>query len=177
MSLNKVKVLFAEDDINLGFVVKDNLEQHGFVVDLCKDGESAYKSFMENSYQICILDVMMPKLDGFSLASKIRELNTQIPILFLTARSLKEDRIEGFVRGGDDYITKPFNIEELIFRLHVFLKRSQRSTAEIHEEIRIGKYSFESQNLLLSCDGQERVLTQMEANILYYLYHHLPKLP
>ena len=114
MNPERIKILLAEDDINLGFVIRDNLEQHGFLVDLCKDGVSALQHFNDGVYHICILDVMMPRMDGFTAATKIRELNTQIPILFVTAKSLKEDKIKGFLLGGDDYITKPFNIEELI---------------------------------------------------------------
>lgn len=169
MNQEKVKILLAEDDVNLGFVVSDNLEQQGFLVDLCKDGESAFQSFMANEYNICILDVMMPLMDGFSLASKIRELNTQIPILFLTARTLKEDKIQGFMLGGDDYITKPFSIEELIYRINVFLKRSQKEIDQSFENIQIGKYDFDPKNLRLTYEGSERVLTQMEADILSYL--------
>ena len=119
----KIKILLAEDDLNLGFVVKDNLEHHGFQVDLCKDGEEALQHFKPNKYDVCVLDIMMPKMDGFALASNIRMENAQIPILFLTAKTLKEDRLQGFLLGGDDYITKPFSIEELILRIKVFLKR------------------------------------------------------
>jgi DNA-binding response OmpR family regulator len=170
MNREKINILLAEDDVNLGFVVRDNLEQHGFFVDLCKDGESAFQHFRENKYHICILDVMMPLLDGFSLAAKIRESDRQIPILFLTAKTLKEDKIQGFMLGGDDYITKPFSIEELIFRIQVFLKRSHYQPIEYDGQIVIGNYVFDPKNLHLTCDNDERVLTQMEANILYYLY-------
>jgi len=172
MNPDKIRILLAEDDVNLGFVVSDNLEQHGFLVDLCQDGESAFQSFVANEYHVCILDVMMPLMDGFSLATKIRELNTQIPILFLTARTLKEDKIQGFMLGGDDYITKPFSIEELIYRINVFLKRSQKETEQTFERIQIGNYDFDPKNLRLIYEGNERALTQMEADILNYLCKH-----
>ena len=164
-----IKILLAEDDINLGFVIRDNLEHHGFLVDLCKDGESALQRFTEGAYHICVLDVMMPRMDGFTLATEIRKTNTQIPILFLTAKSLKEDKIKGFLIGGDDYITKPFNIEELIFRINVFVKRSQTTIPQAAASHQIGKYHFDHENLLLKYGNEDKNLTQMEADILKYL--------
>jgi len=169
MSSEKTKILLAEDDVNLGFVIRDNLEQHGFSVDLCKNGEEALKCFQASNYDICILDVMMPKMDGFTLATNIREENHQIPILFLTARSLKEDKLKGFLLGGDDYITKPFSIEELILRINVFVKRSQTNLKQSSELVMIGKFRFDLDNLLLSFEENEKKLTQMEADILSYL--------
>ena len=118
-------ILLAEDDVNLGFVVKDNLEHHGFLVDLCQDGSEALQHFHAKRYDVCILDIMMPKIDGFAVATDIRAVDAHVPILFLTAKTLKEDRLQGFLLGGDDYITKPFSIEELILRIQVFLKRSK----------------------------------------------------
>lgn len=169
MNPESAKILLAEDDENLGFVIRDNLEQHGFLVDLCINGEEALQQFQSRKYDICIFDVMMPKMDGFTLATKVRAENTQIPILFLTARSLKEDKIRGFVIGGDDYITKPFSIEELICRINVFIKRSQSTIQHASNLIEIGKYSFDHDNLHLKADGLEKKLTQMEADILSYL--------
>ena len=141
MDQGKVRILLAEDDANLGFVIRDTLEQHGFLVELCKDGIEALKLFEESKYHICILDVMMPNMDGFTLASKIRENNKQVPILFLTARTLKEDKLKGFMLGGDDYITKPFSIEELILRINVFVKRSLAEDRKSVEIVQLGKYS------------------------------------
>lgn len=172
MKPESIKILLAEDDINLGFVIRDNLEQHGFLVDLCKDGESALQHFVDKVYNICILDVMMPKMDGFTAATKIREINTQVPILFLTARSLKEDKIKGFLIGGDDYITKPFNIEELICRINVFVKRSSSPINLIERTVQIGKYDFDYENLVLKFEKNDKTLTQMEADILLHLYNH-----
>ncbi len=170
MSPEPIKILLAEGDINLGFVIRDNLEQHGFEVDLCKDGEFALQRFNKDVYHICILDVMMPKMDGFTAATKIREADTQIPILFLTARALKEDRIKGFMLGGDDYITKPFNIEELILRINVFVKRSKTPINLVESAVRIGRYYFDYENLVLKYEKTDKTLTQMEADILLYLY-------
>ena len=169
MDPKPIKILLAEDDANLGFVIRDNLEQRGFLVDLCKDGIDSLKYFQTNEYNICILDVMMPKMDGFTLASKIREENSQVPILFLTARSLKEDKLKGFMLGGDDYITKPFSIEELILRINVFLKRSMADERKTKEIIQIGRYSFDHENLHLTHETTDKKLTQMEADILGYL--------
>ncbi|MCG8307001.1 MAG: response regulator transcription factor [Cytophagales bacterium] len=171
MNPDPIKILLAEDDVNLGFVIHDNLKQHGFLVDLCKDGEVALKNFTHKDYDICILDIMMPKMDGFTLASKIRAKNTQVPILFLTAKTLKEDRLQGFMLGGDDYITKPFSIEELLLRINVFVKRSNAAVKQLKTFFQIGKYSFDPGNLLLTNKKEEKKLTQMEADILSYLCH------
>lgn len=167
---NDVKILLAEDDVNLGFVIRDNLEQRGFIVDLCKNGQEAYSHFIENQYQVCILDIMMPKMDGFELAAKIRGQNTGIPLLFLTAKTLKEDRLRGFMVGGDDYITKPFSIEELICRINVFLKRSGTALSNHVQKIEFGKCIFDYDNLMIISGEQEIKLTQMEADILLFLY-------
>ena len=171
MNQDSIHILLAEDDVNLGFVIRDNLEQHGFLVDLCKDGESALQHFLDGTHDICILDIMMPKMDGFTVATKIRERNVQIPILFLTAKSLKEDKIKGFLLGGDDYITKPFNIEELIYRIQVFVKRAKTSVATSKNIVEIGKYYFDYENLLLRFGEEDKILTQMEADILRFLYN------
>lgn len=169
MNPESIKILLAEDDVNLGFVIRDNLEQHGFLVDLCKDGEYALQHFIDGVFDICILDIMMPKMDGFTVAAKIRERDVQIPILFLTAKSLKEDKIRGFLLGGDDYITKPFNIEELICRIHVFVKRSHSPVSPDENNVQIGKYYFDYENLLLRYEDKDKTLTQMEADILRFL--------
>ena len=118
--MNKGKILLVEDDTNLAFVVKDNLEINGFIVTLAADGEIAYTEFKKGKFDLCILDVMLPKKDGFTLAEEIRRKDQQIPLLFLTAKGMKEDRIRGFKTGADDYITKPFSIEELLLRIEVF---------------------------------------------------------
>ena len=172
MANEEIHILLAEDDANLGFVIRDTLEQNGFHVDLCKDGIEALEYFRKNQYQICILDVMMPKMDGFSVVEEIRKEDKQIPVLFLTARSLKEDKIRGFMLGGDDYITKPFSIEELVLRIQVFVRRSQSEHHEKGEVVQIGCYSFDPENLLLTNGEVSKKLTQMEADILHYLEKH-----
>ena len=166
------RILLAEDDLNLGFVVQDNLIQHGFEVVLCKDGKEALENFSSDEFDLCILDVMMPKMDGFELVEEIRNQNSDIPILFLTARTMKEDRIRGFTLGGDDYIIKPFSIEELICRINVFIKRSGAPINSIKSEMSIGAYLFDYENLLLKNQSKEFTLTQMEADVLLILYNH-----
>lgn len=121
---NQATILFAEDDDNLRFVIQDNLELRGFKVITAEDGQMALELFSTHSVDICIFDVMMPRMDGFTLATKIRENDPNVPILFLTSKGQKEDRLQGFKSGGDDYLTKPFSVEELVFRIEVFLKRS-----------------------------------------------------
>jgi DNA-binding response OmpR family regulator len=164
---NDISILLAEDDANLGFVIRDNLIQEGFAVDLCKDGLEAFICFEKQQHHICILDVMMPKIDGFELAKKIRAKDSGIPILFLTARTMKEDRLRGFLVGGDDYITKPFSIEELICRINVFLRRSGVSTSE--NQVIVSECTLDYANLKLTVKGQRTRLTQMEADILLLL--------
>ncbi len=124
----KAKILLVEDDSSLGFVIKDNLEENGYEVIFSSDGESGWQQFMRHNVDICLLDVMLPKKDGMALAAQIRKKNEKIPILFLTAKSMDEDRIAGFKAGGDDYITKPFNMEELLLRIEVFLKRTRKKS-------------------------------------------------
>lgn len=174
--MDKTRVLLVEDDESLGFVVKDNLEFRGFDVDLQQDGLSAKNSFAAKEYDICVLDVMLPQMDGFHLAEEIRKVNKDIPILFLTARSMKEDRIKGFKLGGDDYLTKPFSVEELILRMEVFLRRSQAREGqggEVQESYLIGKYELNYRNLQLYFDGEEvKSLTQREADLLRLLIEH-----
>ena len=129
MSENKkIHILLAEDDNNLGFVVKDSLKSNGFDVTLCLNGEEALKVFANGTFDICLLDVMMPKKDGFAVAEIIRELNATIPIIFLTAKAMQTDKVKGFTLGADDYITKPFDFQELILRINAVLKRSQLIT-------------------------------------------------
>ncbi len=167
----RANILLVEDDVNLGFVVKDNLEVNGFAVELCDDGEKGWQSFTQNTFDMCVLDVMLPKKDGFELAREIRQRNEIIPILFLTAKSLKEDRIAGFKTGGDDYLTKPFSIEELVLRIEVFLKRSRyRPASDRHTGI--GHYLFDYANLLLKGRSGNLTLTQKEADLLHLFCLH-----
>lgn len=165
------KILLVEDDPSLGYVIKDNLSLKGFDVTLCRDGEEGEQAFSENSFHICILDVMLPKKDGFTLARNIRTKNKQVPILFLTAKSMTEDKLAGFQTGADDYITKPFSLEELYYRIEVFLRRATRAGADLKEDIfRVGQYEFDPLNLVLKTNGLEKTLTQKEAEVLKLLY-------
>jgi DNA-binding response OmpR family regulator len=163
--MNKGKILMAEDDTNLAFVVKDNLEINGFTVTLASDGESALAEFGKTKYDLCILDVMLPKKDGFTLAEDIRKKDQQIPLLFLTAKGMKEDRIRGFKSGADDYITKPFSIEELLLRIGVFLKRS-KNPGQKHHIFEIASYTFDYHNFTITRNSKTISLTQKEADIL-----------
>jgi two-component system, OmpR family, response regulator VicR len=165
------KILYVEDDPNLGFVTKDNLELEGYEIVHFQDGKEAWKSFSKEKYDLCLLDVMLPEMDGYSLAEKIRKQNNQVPIIFLTAKNLQEDKIIGLKIGGDDYVTKPFSIEELILRIRVFLKRKdvQNSKNENNESSKIGSYLFDYQQLTLLNATKTEQLTNREADVLKFL--------
>ncbi|MCX6182875.1 MAG: response regulator transcription factor [Bacteroidetes bacterium] len=164
-------ILLVEDDENLGFVIKDNLEDEGYLVNLAKDGEEGFRLFHSATYDICLLDVMLPLKDGFSLAQDIRQANQEVPIIFLTARSLDEDKIKGFQSGADDYITKPFSVNELSYRIKAVLKRTKNSeTKDTQKDIfLIGEFSFDFPNQTLILKGSEQTLTKKEAEILKLL--------
>ena len=170
MQIKKANILYVEDDPYLSYVTCDNLEKHGYSVKHCIDGESALETFNNTEFDLCILDVMLPKLDGFSLAKKIRDNNKNIPIIFLSAKSMKEDRINGLLLGGDDYITKPFSIEELILKIEVFLKRNKINIENFQEThcYEIGKYCFDFPNLQLVYQENTYNLTGKEADLLRY---------
>jgi DNA-binding response OmpR family regulator len=160
----------VEDDTNLGFVISDQLRSDGYHVTLCTDGAEGFKKFNEETFHLCIFDVMMPKKDGFSLAKDIRKINNEIPILFLTAKSMTEDKVEGFHSGGDDYLTKPFSTEELQLRISALLKRVN-IVAEVPDEssIKLGDYTFDTLNFKLKHANFEKTLTKKEAQILKIL--------
>ena len=171
----KLHILLAEDDTNLGFVVQDNLKAIGYDVTLCIDGEQALKTFVNNHFDACILDVMMPKKGGFEVAETIRDINKDIPIIFLTAKSLQPDKVKGFTIGADDYITKPFDFQEFELRLEAVLRRSNLITKESDEEINsytIGDYELDVKNQLLKYKNNERSLTKKETKILSFLCKH-----
>jgi DNA-binding response OmpR family regulator len=171
--LDNKKILLVEDDPSLGFVIKDNLSMKGYDVTLCQDGEEGEKSFSTSSYNLCIFDIMLPKKDGFSLARSVRQKNTSIPILFLTAKSMMEDKLEGFGTGADDYITKPFSLDELLCRIEVFLRRSSGVIQKEGKKIMtLGLYDFDFSNLTLKMHGNEKSLTQKEADVLKLLYQN-----
>ncbi len=167
----KISILLAEDDINLGFVISDQLRSEGYQVSLATDGVEALKRFNEQPYHLCVFDVMMPKKDGFTLARDIRKINADIPILFLTAKSMTEDKIDGFNAGGDDYLTKPFSVEELNLRIKSLLKRVNIRT-EIPEEkvFNVANFVFDTEHLTLSFEGKVQSLTKKEAQILKLLF-------
>jgi DNA-binding response OmpR family regulator len=175
--MDKIKILLVEDDPNLGFVVKDNLRHKGYEVRLCRDGDEAEQAFAEQAYNLCILDVMLPKKDGFSLAKSIRARNAEVPILFLTAKAMVEDKLEGFNTGADDYITKPFSLEELFCRVEVFLKRSQPAIPhqELEARVMLGQFEFDCSNFTLKTNGNAKTLTAREAEILKQLCLHKNK--
>jgi DNA-binding response OmpR family regulator len=161
------RILYAEDDDTLAFLTKDNLEQNGYEVLHCADGALCLEAFRYECFDICILDIMMPKLDGFDLASEIRKINTDVPIIFLSAKTLKEDRIKGLRIGADDYLVKPFSIEELLLKIEIFLKRSQRSAA-VSPIYQLGSYRFDSLNYLVFKENEKITLTEREAELLKY---------
>ena len=172
----KTKLLLAEDDENLGLLLKEYLIAKGFAADLYPDGEAAFKGFMKEHYDICILDIMMPKKDGFTLAKDIRIINSDIPIIFLTAKNLKDDVIEGFKIGSDDYITKPFSMEELIFRIEAILRRtSQESLSAAEPLFTLGKYTFDTRKQTLSDETDTVKLTTKESDLLKLLCQNANK--
>jgi DNA-binding response OmpR family regulator len=163
------RILLVEDDPSLGFVIKDNLSIKGYDVTLCKDGEEGGQHFSEHPYHLCIFDVMLPKKDGFTLAREVRAKNKQVPILFLTAKAMMEDKLEGFQTGADDYITKPFSLEELYYRIEVFLRRTQDVKVVDETAIQMGRYTFDYSSLTLTIDTTIKSLTQKEAEVLKFL--------
>lgn len=171
----KVKILLVEDDTNLGFVIKDQLATEGYQVQLCINGAEALNTFNNSNFDLCIFDVMMPKIDGFTLAKEIRKQNNHIPILFLSARAMVEDKIEGFKVGGDDYLTKPFSMEELQMRINALLKRVNiKGGNELNSTIfEIGTYTFDYENFTLTHINFKKTLTRKEAEILKILAAHI----
>ena len=147
--MKQFRILYTEDDETLAFLTKDNLEQNNYEVIHCPDGKLGLETFKKEKFDICIFDIMMPKMDGFELATEIRKANTDIPIIFLSAKTLKEDRIKGLRLGADDYLVKPFSIEELLLKIEIFLKRSQKSIATEKSVYEIGKYQFDTNNFIL----------------------------
>ena len=142
-----IKILLCEDDENLGMLLREYLQAKGYSTVLCPDGEQGFKEFTKNKYDIAVLDVMMPKKDGFTLAQDIRQANADLPIIFLTAKTLKEDILEGFKIGADDYITKPFSMEELVFRVEAILRRVRGKKTKESTLYHIGKFVFDTQKM------------------------------
>jgi DNA-binding response OmpR family regulator len=166
----KNRILYVEDDLYLAFVTKDNLEIKGYEIASCNNGEKALEIFENENFDLCILDVMLPKMDGFALATAIRKNDKNIPILFLSAKTMKEDRLKGLRLGADDYIVKPFSIEELILKIEIFLKRSKVKHEKQEDEILcIGTYHYNNLNLMLCYADEKRQLTKREAELLKFL--------
>ncbi|NOX87213.1 MAG: response regulator transcription factor [Chlorobi bacterium] len=173
------KILFVEDDPNLSIILKDYLEMTGYQVDHAGDGVKGLQLYHKNKYDLLILDVMMPKKDGFTLAKEIRKNDSQVPIIFLTAKNLKEDRIKGFLSGCDDYITKPFNTKELSLRIKAILKRCEtekQSYAREYEIFNIGSFTFNASTMTLSGKGDDRKLTKKETALLKLLCENVNNL-
>jgi two-component system, OmpR family, response regulator len=162
------KILLAEDDLNLGSLLKQYLVAKGYDIDLVFDGETAYKIFMKNKYDLCLLDVMMPKQDGFTLGKNIKRINSKMPIIYLTAKSLKDDVIKGFSLGADDYMTKPFEMEELLVRLEAVLRRTKKDKVKL-TKFTIGLFEFDSLKQELINGENKAKLTTKENNLLKIL--------
>jgi DNA-binding response OmpR family regulator len=169
----QVKILFCEDDENLGTLLREYLQVKGYNTDLFPDGDAGYKGFIRDSYDLCILDVMMPKKDGITLAREIRAVNQSIPIIFLTAKTLKEDILEGFKAGADDYLTKPFSMEELLFRIEAILRRVKGKKVKDISSYILGKYAFDLQKQTLTFGSEVTRLTTKECELLSLLCAHV----
>ena len=173
--MNEIKnrILLAEDDENLGSLLQEYLQAKNYEADWVTNGEKAFRHFEQFHYDLCLLDVMMPVKDGFTLASEIRMLNSEIPIIFLTAKSMKEDVLEGFSLGADDYITKPFSMEELLFRIEAILRRTKGTRGGDKNSWKIGSFTFDTRKQLLTGTGTEQKLTTKESELLKLLCNNI----
>lgn len=171
MEKTTIKVLLAEDDRNLGNILKNYLDAKGYSTSLCINGQEAIDIFNKNEFDFCILDIMMPVRDGFEVAKEIRVIDKKIPILFLTAKAMQEDKLKGFELGADDYITKPFSMEELLVRMQAILRRTDDSAKNPVDEnnFRIGQYTFDFNRQTLIIRDKEQKLTSKEAGLLQLL--------
>lgn len=169
MNEQKISILLAEDDLNLGFLLVEFLESHAYQVKLYRDGESALKGFKAGTFNFCVFDVMLPKLDGFNLAKSVKALNPNIPVIFLTARSMKADKLKGYDLGADDYITKPFDEDELLCRIKAVMNRTDLADTTSSNRFKIGKYEFDLTNQALKLGDEIRRLTSREAEVLLLL--------
>ena len=168
----KLRILLCEDDENLGMLLREYLQAKGYSAELYPDGEAGFKAFLKNKYDLCVFDVMMPKKDGFTLAQEDRAANAEIPIIFLTAKTLKEDILEGFKIGADDYITKPFSMEELTFRIEAILRRVRGKKNKESNIYKIGKFTFDTQKQILAIGDKQTKLTTKESELLGLLCAH-----
>ena len=165
----QTRIFFCEDDENLGMLLREYLQAKGFITDLFTDGEAGFKGFVKERYDICILDVMMPKKDGFTLAQEIRMLNPDIPVIFLTAKTMKDDILEGFKLGADDYLTKPFSMEELLLRMEAILRRVKGKKIKDVPFYKLGHYHFDTQKQTLVIGDRVTKLTTKECELLSLL--------
>jgi DNA-binding response OmpR family regulator len=172
--MNNIKILLAEDDSNLGSLLKTYLSAKNYNTTLCINGKLALEAFSKDTFSLCILDIMMPEMDGLALAKEIRLLNEAIPVIFLTAKNQKEDVLEGFISGADDYITKPFSMEELLYRIKAILRRSTGTSSLVKKEdsYNIGNYSFNPLKQLLIYNEKTTKLTTKESELLDLLCRH-----
>ncbi|GAB6121474.1 response regulator transcription factor RprY [Dysgonomonas termitidis] len=168
----KLKLFLCEDDENLGMLLREYLQAKGYDTDLYIDGEVGYKGFVKEKYDLCILDVMMPKKDGITLVKEIRAINTEIPIIFLTAKNMKDDILEGFKAGADDYITKPFSMEELVLRIEAIFRRVKGKRSKEQQVYQFGNMNFDTQKQILTINGESTKLTTKEAELLALLCAH-----
>jgi two-component system response regulator VicR len=169
------RILLVEDDPNLGLIVQEHLQLNGFDVELCENGETGLAAFRSGRFALCLVDVMMPRLDGFAFAREVRRKDKATPLIFLTAKSLKEDKIEGFRLGCDDYITKPFSVEELLLRIQAVLRRSGTGNVDQPTSFTLGAYAFDSITRTLRRGEEERRLTARESDLLKLLCLHQNK--
>ena len=170
---SKLHILLCEDEESLGMLVREYLQAKGYDAELFLDGEAGYKAFMKGKYDMCLLDVMMPKMDGFALAREIRLVNAEVPIIFLTAKNLKDDILEGFKLGADDYLTKPFSMDELVYRMEAILRRVRGKNQRAVTTYQLGKFSFDTQRQVLTFGERQTKLTTKECELLTMLCTHV----
>ncbi|MCG9880200.1 MAG: response regulator transcription factor [Bacteroidia bacterium] len=175
METKSYRILLAEDDANLGMLLLDFLEGEGFEVRLCRDGEVALRAYENGSFHLCLLDIMMPKMDGFSLAKVIKEKDAQMPIIFISAKSLKEDKLLAYGMGADDYVCKPFDEDELLWKIKAILRRLPEPNLVSKEPVTIGKYFFDPGNQSLQLGATVKRMTEKESEVLNYLFLHKNK--
>ena len=170
---NKLHILLCEDEESLGMLVREYLQAKGYDAELYLDGEAGYKAFVKGKYDMCLLDVMMPKMDGFTLARELRSINSEVPLMFLTAKNLKDDILEGFKLGADDYLTKPFSMDELVYRMEAILRRVKARSRQMATRYQLGRFTFDTQRQLLSIDDKSTKLTTKESELLTMLCTHM----
>lgn len=170
---NKLHILLCEDEESLGMLVREYLQAKGYDAELYLDGEAGYKAFVKGEYDMCLLDVMMPKMDGFTLARELRMINSEVPIMFLTAKNLKDDILEGFKLGADDYLTKPFSMDELVYRMEAILRRVKARNKQMAVRYQLGRFVFDTQRQLLTIGEKSTKLTTKESELLTMLCTHM----